>query len=182
MIQIKRYANRKYYDSHSGHYITLEEIAAYIRNGEAIQVTDHATSQDITSFVMTQIILSDGKRHGELLPNTFLINLIQKSKNVLTKWESDLLQSDWSQAINSIIQARVEDLVSRQEITPVEGSRILTLLQVNPAEELPQVNLLKEFSRTLVASLQLPTNQDIQELSEQIQILKQKIEETKKTD
>lgn len=80
MTLIKRYANRKLYDSESRRYVTLNEVSSMIRQGVEVQVIDHATHEDITSLILTQIILEAGKKDGELLPLSFLVNLIQKKQ------------------------------------------------------------------------------------------------------
>lgn len=59
---IKKYANRKLYDTHTSHYITLEGIADLVRDGHAIQVVDRDSGQDLTQVILSQIVLSEEKR------------------------------------------------------------------------------------------------------------------------
>jgi polyhydroxyalkanoate synthesis repressor PhaR len=59
---IKKYANRKLYDTHTSHYITLEGIADLVRDGHTIQVVDRDTGQDLTQVILSQIVLSEEKR------------------------------------------------------------------------------------------------------------------------
>lgn len=59
---IKKYANRKLYDTHTSHYITLEGIADLVRDGHTIQVVDRDSGQDLTQVVLSQIVLSEEKR------------------------------------------------------------------------------------------------------------------------
>ncbi len=54
MLRIKRYSNRKLYDSATRRYVTLEEIADAIRRGDDLQVTDHTSGADLTTQVMLQ--------------------------------------------------------------------------------------------------------------------------------
>jgi polyhydroxyalkanoate synthesis regulator protein len=58
MIIIKRYPNRKLYNTEAKQYITLEGVADLIRQGAEIQVVDHASGEDLTAVTLTQIILS----------------------------------------------------------------------------------------------------------------------------
>lgn len=67
---IKRYPNRKLYDADARAYVSLEEIAALVRDGETVQVLDHATGDDITAQTLTQVILDEGRRGTSLLPPT----------------------------------------------------------------------------------------------------------------
>jgi polyhydroxyalkanoate synthesis repressor PhaR len=207
MTLIKRYANRKLYDSESRRYVTLNEVSGMIRQGAEVQVIDHATNEDITSLVLTQIILEAGKKEGELLPLSFLVNLIQKSKERLSRWEdgilhleSELLKEEaplqpeegplqpnsaglhrenvllpLSQSINGLIQECIHGLVTGQQFTEEEGSRLAQLIQIEPASSPRQVELMEEMINKLLVSLQLPTSQDIRDLSDQIELLKQRI-------
>lgn len=66
MRTIRRYSNRKLYDTVDSHYVTLEQIAALIRQGEEIQVIVHGTSADITAATMAQIIFEEEKKTPRL--------------------------------------------------------------------------------------------------------------------
>jgi polyhydroxyalkanoate synthesis repressor PhaR len=59
---IKKYANRKLYDTQTSHYITLEGIADLVRDGHEIQVVDRDTGQDLTQVILSQLVLSVEKR------------------------------------------------------------------------------------------------------------------------
>jgi polyhydroxyalkanoate synthesis repressor PhaR len=59
---IKKYANRKLYDTRTSSYITLEGIAALVRDGHEIKVVDRETGQDLTQVTLSQIVLSEEKR------------------------------------------------------------------------------------------------------------------------
>jgi polyhydroxyalkanoate synthesis repressor PhaR len=58
---IKRYSNRKLYDTVDSHYVTLSQIAGLIRNGDEIRVTDRTTQKDITTATLAQIIFEEEK-------------------------------------------------------------------------------------------------------------------------
>ena len=59
---IKKYANRKLYDTQTSQYITLEGIAGLVREGHTIEVLDRDTGQDLTQVILSQIVLSEEKR------------------------------------------------------------------------------------------------------------------------
>ncbi len=65
MRVIKRYPNRKLYDTEGKQYISLERIAGLIRGGEDIHVVDHATHEDLTTVTLTQVIFEQEKRQRE---------------------------------------------------------------------------------------------------------------------
>lgn len=76
-VTIKKYANRRLYDTESSSYITLDKLGAMIREGRDFEVIDAKTGEDITHQVLTQIIVDEEARGGEtMLPANFLRQLI----------------------------------------------------------------------------------------------------------
>ncbi len=74
---IKKYANRRLYDTESSSYITLDKLAQMIREGRDFEVVDAKSGEDITHQVLTQIIVEEEARGGEtMLPANFLRQLI----------------------------------------------------------------------------------------------------------
>src|ERR1700748_381410 len=77
-ITIKKYANRRLYNTGSSTYVTLEDLATMVKNGEDFAVFDAKTGEDITRAVLTQIIVEqEGKEGQTLLPINFLRQLIR---------------------------------------------------------------------------------------------------------
>jgi polyhydroxyalkanoate synthesis repressor PhaR len=74
---IKRYESRKLYDTEESRYVSLEEIAGWIRQGQEVRVTDNATAGDVTSQTLTQIILDEGRRGTSSLPSDLLHELVR---------------------------------------------------------------------------------------------------------
>lgn len=73
---IKRYANRKLYDTQRSRYVTLEQIRDMIKAGEEVQIVDNTTKEDLTAVTLAQIIFEEEKRTS-FLPLTALQNIIQ---------------------------------------------------------------------------------------------------------
>jgi len=73
---IKKYANRRLYDTESSSYITLDKLAVMIREGRDFEVVDAKTGEDITHQVLTQIIVEEEARGSTMLPVNFLRQLI----------------------------------------------------------------------------------------------------------
>src|SRR5688572_15776165 len=63
---IKRYSNRKLYDTQSSKYVTLEEIAHMIKAGEELSIIDNKTKDDLTAVTLTQIIYEEEKRKSRM--------------------------------------------------------------------------------------------------------------------
>ena len=81
---IKRYANRKLYDTKESRYITLEQIAELIREGDDIVVVDKNTNDDLTSVTLAQIIFEEEKQSRSFLPLGALRKVIQTGGGSLT--------------------------------------------------------------------------------------------------
>src|SRR4051794_3750263 len=77
-VTIKKYANRRLYNTGTSTYVTLEDLATMVKNGEDFAVYDAKTSEDITRSVLTQIIFEQENKQGaqNLLPIKFLRQLI----------------------------------------------------------------------------------------------------------
>ncbi len=75
-VTIKKYANRRLYDTESSSYITLDKLAAMIREGRDFEVLDAKSGEDITHQVLTQIIVDEEARGTTMLPANFLRQLI----------------------------------------------------------------------------------------------------------
>lgn len=79
---IKRYANRKLYNTRTSRYITLRGIADLIEEGETIQVVDNETGEDITSVVLSQILV-DSERSNQGVPQSLLSQIFERGGDVL---------------------------------------------------------------------------------------------------
>ena len=75
-VTIKKYANRRLYDTESSAYITLDRLAQMVRDGREFEVVDAKTGEDITRHVLTQIIVDEESRGSTMLPLNFLKQLI----------------------------------------------------------------------------------------------------------
>src|SRR5215207_5368087 len=75
-VTIKKYANRRLYDTESSAYITLDRLATMIREGRDFEVVDAKSGDDITHQVLTQIIVDEEARGSTMLPVNFLRQLI----------------------------------------------------------------------------------------------------------
>jgi polyhydroxyalkanoate synthesis repressor PhaR len=74
---IKRYESRKLYDTEESRYVSLEDIASWVREGQEVRVVDNATSSDVTAQTLTQIILEEGRRGTAFLPSELLHDLVR---------------------------------------------------------------------------------------------------------
>ena len=93
-VTIKKYANRRLYDTESSTYITLDRLAAMVREGREFEVVDAKSGEDITRQVLTQIIVDEEARGGEtMLPINFLKQLIGLYGNSMQTFVPQYLES-----------------------------------------------------------------------------------------
>lgn len=90
-VVIKKYPNRRLYDTSSGRYVNLEEVALLIRRGAGVQVVDARTGEDLTRVVLTQIIVEDAKGQPAGLPLDLLRQLVMVTGNALSDVRSAAL-------------------------------------------------------------------------------------------
>ena len=100
---IKRYSNRKLYDTQESRYVTLEEIEEMIRGGREISVVDASTGEDLTSVTLTQIILEHQRNHRGMLPTAFLHQLIKHGE----AWQ-DFVQRSMRSSLEGVVTSQRE--------------------------------------------------------------------------
>jgi len=93
-VTIKKYANRRLYDTESSAYITLDRLAQMVREGREFEVVDAKTGEDITRQVLTQIIVDEEARGGTtMLPINFLKQLIGLYGNSMQNFVPSYLEA-----------------------------------------------------------------------------------------
>ena len=75
-VVVKKYANRRLYNTETSSYVTLEDLAGMVRGGRDFAVYDAKSGEDITRSVLTQIIVEEESKGRSLLPEAFLRHLI----------------------------------------------------------------------------------------------------------
>jgi polyhydroxyalkanoate synthesis repressor PhaR len=128
---IKRYGSRKLYDTEESRYVSLDELAGWIRSGQQIRVIDNKTSDDVTSQTLTQIISEEGRKGTTLLPNELLHELIRIGEQAVSSGVEQL-----QHRMDRLVQASID------RIGPVRRAR----------EEMGRLReRLEELERSLAA-------------------------------
>ena len=81
-VIIKKYENRRLYDTSASRYVNLEDVARMVREGMEVQVVDARSGEDLTRVTLTQVIMEDAKGHDSGLPLELLRKLIMASDRV----------------------------------------------------------------------------------------------------
>ena len=178
MPVIKRYPNRKLYDTDAKRYITLEQIAHLIRDGQDVQVVDHATGEDLTALTLTQVILEQERKRSGFLPQTVLTGLIQAGGERLSTLRRALASPlELAHHVDEEIERRLQSLVSRGELAAEESRRLRDKLLVqgyHPAELNPPSEQALERA---LSKRGVPTQDDLQQILEQLEALATSLEQ-----
>ena len=81
---IKRYESRKLYDTEGSRYVSLDEIAGFVRDGQQVRVIDNTSKDDVTPQTLTQIILDEGRDGRSQISTEFLHDLVRTGGRVLS--------------------------------------------------------------------------------------------------
>ena len=79
----KKYANRRLYDTEESKYVTINEVADFIKAGRQVQVLDAKSREDVTAFILTQVVLESARGQNVLLPVPVLELVIRYGDNLL---------------------------------------------------------------------------------------------------
>ena len=114
MPTIKRYPNRKLYDTEAKRYVTLENIALMIQEGREVQVIDYETGEDLTNLTLSQIIFEQEKKGSGFLPRALLTNLVRASSDTFDQVKRTLLgagESGNAEAVEPSPIQRLDEIV-----------------------------------------------------------------------
>ena len=109
---IKRYESRKLYDTEESRYVSLDQIAEWVRRGQEVRVVDNASSEDVTAQTLTQVILEEGRNGESQISSELMHELVRFGEKA------------WSQGVEHV-QNGVDRVVqaSIDRLAPVRQAR-----------------------------------------------------------
>ncbi|HEY2014509.1 MAG TPA: polyhydroxyalkanoate synthesis regulator DNA-binding domain-containing protein [Bryobacteraceae bacterium] len=155
-VVIKKYPNRRLYDTSSRKYVNLDDLAALVRQGADIQVLDAKTGEDLTRVVLTQIIVEDAKGQPTGLPLELLRQLIVASDRAGQEFIMWYLKSafDTYGKVQESVQNRLSDVRSAA-LSPLNMVKnLLTGQTASPADD--ELSQLRRRVAELEARLEKP--------------------------
>lgn len=174
MRTIKRYSNRKLYDTVDKRYITLEQIAELVRDGQDIRVIENQTGQDLTNVTLSQILLEQEKKQASNIPKSFFMDLIQRSstsvvdfmrKNVLTYFDTSLLSDDK-------IEENVDELVRQGELEQEEAKQLKDEIKTRSRTFRDRLDeLVEKRVQDVLSALNIPSKAEVEALRKQVEEL-----------
>ena len=159
-VLIKRYANRKLYNTETSRYITLRGISELVEQGTDVRVIDNETGEDITSVTLSQVLV-EGERSNRAVPRTLLSDLIQRSGDALygalKRGVGDASEGwgEFQRNVRRVIRSREQDAARlRGSFADVRGE---------------WDHLVQNAVERVFRALDLPRRSDIEALSENLE-------------
>jgi polyhydroxyalkanoate synthesis repressor PhaR len=143
---IKKYGNRRLYDSSNSRYVNLEDIASFLREGKDVKVVDAKTGQDLTRVTLTQIITEDAKNGPSGLPLELLRQLVLASDEVRQEFLMWYLKHAFEtfETVQDAVRSRLGQVQSAI-LSPVDIMK--QLLGSTPSSEIPDSRTPKRAKR-----------------------------------
>jgi polyhydroxyalkanoate synthesis repressor PhaR len=177
---IKRYTNRKLYDTVESRYVTLDEIAEMIKAGAEVKIIDNRTKEDLTSITLAQIIFEEEKKTSKMSLET-LRDLIRHGGEVAQR----LVEGTQAElrgrveAVRAAAEQRVQNLLTRGQQT---GDRAKEMVQASQEAMTAFQRRVDERVRTAVEGMSSLSDarRQLEEISRRIEALEKRLDELSK--
>jgi len=175
MPTIKRYPNRKLYDTEAKRYVTLDQITQMIRNGDDVQVVDYETGADLTTLTLTQIILEQEKKSADgFLPRSLLTSLIRTGggtlEQLLRSVQFGLIRPGGDASTESETDDEGQDLESPDAELAEDNAEDKQASSALDASS-------DDWQEELLHMFKMPSQRDLRALREQLTILNKRLDE-----
>jgi polyhydroxyalkanoate synthesis repressor PhaR len=183
MHVIKKYANRKMYDTDDKRYVSLAQLSELIKQGEEVMVIDNRTGEDITAAVVSQLIGRDNQEDDKAVSSQLLMQLLRKGGGTLTDYAKKYM-SLWQGAFNMAedeVSQFVNRLVKNKELSIAEAGKL-------KKEIIGYTSTLKSWISDsidkrvgeVMQSMNLATNDHLKVLSAKVDELSKKVQQLEK--
>lgn len=117
---IKRYESRKLYDTEESRYVSLDQIADWVRRGQEVRVVDNTSAEDVTAQTLTQVILDEGRNGKSKISSELMHDLVRFGEKA---WSSSV--GHVQQGVDRVVQASIDRLApvrqARAEMTTLRS-------------------------------------------------------------
>ena len=183
MHLIKKYANRKLYDTTDKRYLTMDHLAELIKSGEEVSIVDNETGDDLTSSIVSQLLAREDSDTDKAVPSRVLMQMLRKGRGTLFGYGKKYV-SLWQSALTlskDEIEKLVNSLVHDKEISESEGKNLKN-------EILGFANNLKSWIIDSIDQrvseglkvMNLSSKDQVNELAKKVDALTQKVKELDK--
>lgn len=177
---IKRYTNRKLYDTVESRYVTLDEIAEMVKSGAEVKIIDNRTKDDLTSVTLAQIIFEEEKKTSKMSLET-LRDLIrhggEMAQRIVEGTQAELRGR--VEAVRAAAEQRVQHLITRSQVT---SDRAKELVQTSQEAMVSLQRRVDERVRSTVEGMSNLTEvrTQLEDISKRLAELEQRLEELTK--
>lgn len=185
MRTIKRYGNRKLYDTREKRYLTLAHLSELVAQGEKVQVVDNDSGEDITGVVFSKALIDKEKGSKGFLPTELFSSLLQRASALQGAPEKVLgyLRSSWEQGrdqvkeLEGVVDARLQGLIDRGKLTAKDAVRFRDQVVDGLKDRWAAIEagVEKRVSAAL-QSLPIASRRDVERLEERIGDLADRVE------
>jgi len=183
MHKIKRYANRKLYDTTEKKYITLTQLTALIKEGTEISVVDNKTGEDITASILAKLIAHGEKESRDNLSASALMRLIRKGGDTVADYAKKYT-SVWQSALalaEDETDKLVNKLVKDRELSESEGRNLKEEIIGYTANLKAWISArIDKRIKEMLNVMNLADRQQVIQLTEAIDALSEKVEALEK--
>lgn len=166
LLEIRKYQNRRYYDTTNSEHLSMEQIHRKICEGYDIRVVDAKTEADITAKILTQILLEYEPMKLEFLSSDLLLQVIRVNDKIL----KDFYQTYFGEAIAVFLRSKdqFDQLLRQTHLLPGYGK---------PMGAIPFATAIEAFTPFASVFRPEPAKQDPDDLAKEVQELKKQVEE-----
>ena len=169
MIIVKRYSNRKLYDTQKKKYIVLNDIQNMLQSGFEIRVINNDTGEDITSKTMAEIIAGAERNQNGFLSQEFLSSLIRIGQNrVVGIRQAFHLSTIINRLVDQEISRRLVTLSEKGRISEAEQEHIRELLVASTAGDVMPSHVIDEYFQSLLQEAKIPSRLDFDRLQDEL--------------
>ncbi|MBN2053653.1 phasin family protein [bacterium] len=179
MRVIKRYSNRKLYDTLESRYITLEKIGELVRGGTDVKVVDNQSGEDISKQTLAQVILTMEKKDKNFMPISFMKDLLQRGSESMIGYirKSVSASRETVTQLHEELERFIGRLISKGVMSEEEGARLLkgVLEKAERSRSLLEQKIDHRLRATL-EKLDIPSAEEVSALRGKIDELIAKID------
>jgi len=183
MHRIKKYANRKLYDTTDKKYISRKRLSELIKQGEDIVIIDNETGEDLTASIVSSLIATTRGKAGGTVSSGVLIQLFRKGGNALTDYAKRYV-SFWQKSFTMAedeIDDMVKKLVKNKEISTSEGTRLKKEIMGFTTSLKGWISdAIDKRLKEVLSATNLATKDHVSQLNSRIQVLEKKLEKFEK--
>ncbi len=180
MHRIKKYANRKLYDTKDKKYISRTDLSKLLKQGRDVLIIDNESGEDITASVVSGLLATGKGKAGGAVSSGVLIQLFRKGGNALTDYAKKYV-SFWQNALTMAeeeIDDMVKGLVKNKEISKSEGSRLKNEILAFTSSLKGWISeTIDRRLKEILSAASLATKDQVAELETRIRTLEKKLEQ-----